>query len=131
MIKKKRSKEEETNQISMISYFKSHRPHIVDFIIHIPNGGTRKIGEAVKLKKMGVVKGISDIFIPIPSMGYSGFWIEMKSTKGKLSKEQRIFMLNMRRFGYRTETCYSCEDAIITIEWYLKDYLNSLPKLHS
>lgn len=67
----------------------------------IGNGGKRpgKISKsgvyyspvAVKMKREGVIKGVWDIFLPIPKGGWCGFYMEFKSEKGCLSKEQKEF----------------------------------------
>ena len=37
-------------------------------IFHVPNGGLRTKSEAAKLKAMGVVAGVADLFLPVPKV---------------------------------------------------------------
>lgn len=42
---------------------------VLEWIIHVPNGGKRPRGVAGKLKAMGVKKGVLDILLPMPHNG--------------------------------------------------------------
>lgn len=62
------------------------RPGVVWW--HTPNGGKRSKASAARLKKMGVRAGVPDfIFIDKPGVSF----LELKSSVGVLSKEQRRF----------------------------------------
>ena len=45
---------------------------------HIPNGGSRNKREAARLKRMGVLAGVSDLHLPVSKGGYNSLYIEMK-----------------------------------------------------
>jgi len=80
-------------------------------------------GVVVWLKKLGWIKGVPDIFIPIARGGFSGLYIEMKTAKGKLSPEQKEFfeMINFYSdIPYKTETCRRSDEAIRSIKNYLE-----------
>lgn len=62
------------------------------WLFHIPNGGSRHPAEALNLKRMGVKPGVPDLFLPFPSMKYSGLWIEMKSMTGRPTACQTEWM---------------------------------------
>ena len=79
----------------------------------IPNGGNRNLKEAVRLKRQGVLSGVSDVFMAIPMPGSAGLWIEFKSGTNKLSENQQIFKENMIKVGYSHVICYSAMDAIL------------------
>jgi len=53
---------------------------------HIPNGGSRHKAEAARLKKSGVMPGVPDLCVILQN-GRT-LWIEVKSSKGKLSADQ-------------------------------------------
>lgn len=55
-------KHEDHLQIACMDYVRWKHPDIL--AIHIPNGGSRNVIEAKKLKRMGVTAGVPDIFIP-------------------------------------------------------------------
>lgn len=116
--------EEEYTQCAVIDYFK-HKPSIIKYLWHTPNGGYRNIREAAKLKRMGVKRGVSDLFLAIPNDGYHGMFIEMKSKKGKLTFEQREFIQYMEEMDYKCVVCKCVEEAIIEIKQYLVGYLTT------
>lgn len=93
----------------------------------IPNGGSRHIAEAGKMVATGLRKGVLDIFLPWPMMGwYHGLYIEMKvekhrnSENGGLTKEQVYFKAYADNVGYKTVVCYSWRDATKAIIDYLE-----------
>lgn len=98
---------------------------VSDYLIHIPNGGSRHLLEAVKLKAMGAKKGVSDLLFPVPVAGKSGLWIEMKAPfktsadKNYPSPEQREWIARMERAGYAAAVCYGWEEAKQLITNYL------------
>ncbi len=83
-------------------------------LFHVPNGGMRPQRvdakgrtysvEALKLKKMGVRKGVLDYFLPVPRMVMNvwraGLLIEFKAKDGKMSDEQREFAGAVEQQGY-------------------------------
>lgn len=89
-------------------------------LFHIANGGSRHPAEAVKLRRMGVVPGVSDLFLPVARKGYHGLWIEMKREHGgKLSKPQKEWLEGMREEGYKAERANGADEAIAILEDYL------------
>jgi hypothetical protein len=64
-------------------------------------------------------KGVSDIQICRANHGFIGAWIEVKSNKGVVSLEQKIFQKDMEAEGYFTATTYGYEETVETIFWYL------------
>lgn len=80
-------------------------------------------GVVMWLKKLGWIKGIPDIFIPIARNEYAGLYIEMKTAKGKLSPEQKEFFETINLYSdtpYKTEVCRRSDEAIRTIKEYLE-----------
>lgn len=63
---------------------------------HVPNGGARNSIEGAKLKAMGVVPGVSDIFILCKG---KVLYIELKTATGTQSKEQLKFEHNVKTHG--------------------------------
>jgi hypothetical protein len=86
----------------------------------IPNGGSRHIAEAVKLKRCGVQRGIPDLCIPIPSGSYHGLFLELKRERGgKVSFEQVEWLRFLREQGYYAEIAYGFEEAKKIVTEYL------------
>jgi hypothetical protein len=110
-------------QIKVCSFLSEHATE-ENFIFHsIPNEGLLKAaaGKALSfammnnLKKMGLTPGAPDLIIV---KGRRAFYIELKKSGGKLSKNQEIFRDNI----IKTRTKYSCcdnfDDVIETLkEW--------------
>lgn len=95
-------------------------PELED-LIHIPNGGWRSKSEAVRLKKIGVKPGVSDLFLPTPIGKYHGLWIEMKRQHGgRLRPEQKDWLDRMNRKGYLALRADGADEAIAILEEYLQ-----------
>lgn len=88
-------------------------------IFAIPNGGKRDMKTAVNLKREGVLSGVWDIFVPIPSDGLCGLWIEMKAGKNKLTANQKKFKDGLD-CCYGFVVCYTWTEAKEIIEQWLK-----------
>jgi hypothetical protein len=94
------------------------------FLFAIPNGGSRRITEAVRFKKEGVKKGVSDLFFAVPMRQQNnsirgGLWVEVKSKKGKVSKDQEDWLELMRNIGYCTAVVRGVDEGIQAIKDYL------------
>ncbi len=88
-------------------------------IFSIPNGGSRNIVEAKKMKLEGVLAGVSDLFFPKPSQGKHGLFIEMKVGYNKPTEKQKEFMEYATSENYATAVIYSFEE----FEKLINDYL--------
>jgi hypothetical protein len=89
------------------------------FLHHVPNGGSRNKAEAVNLKKQGVKAGVSDLFLPVARQGFHGLYIELKAIGGRISKPQAEWINRVRTQGYAAFDCWSADEAIERLEWYL------------
>lgn len=101
----------------------------------IPNGGSRgdskksSMIRGMKLKAEGVRKGVADTFLPWPSAGCHGLYIEMKKpdqlpkrkgSKGGMSDEQIAFRDYTKANGYGFMTCYGWKHAVATLQAYIE-----------
>ena len=92
------------------------------YLHHCPNGGSRHPAEAVKMKKMGVVPGVSDLHLPVARHGYHGLWIEMKRQKGgRLSPDQKDWLDGMNAQGYLALRADGAEQACDILYKYLTE----------
>lgn len=80
------------------------------YVAAIPNGGFRRITEAVRLKDEGVRAGIGDLILLAPH-GIAAF-MELKAGRGSLSDEQIGFRSMCRRNGHLWAEVRSVADAI-------------------
>ena len=113
---------EDQEQITVMSWahrtkFKDGR--LSDYLFHIPNGGSRNIIEATKLKKMGVKAGVPDLQLIVPNGEVHGLWIELKAQKGKLQPSQQIMIQRLEAQGYMCKVCFGADEAISEIKKYL------------
>lgn len=76
---------------------------------HCPNGGLRSKREAARFRAMGVLAGVADISISLP--GGRFLFLEVKSQRGVVSKEQRGFLDAMVANGHFVAVVRSLEDA--------------------
>lgn len=113
---------EDQEQMTVMSWahrtkFKDGR--LSDYLFHIPNGGSRNIIEATKLKKMGVKAGVPDLQLIVPNGEIHGLWIELKAQKGKLQPSQQIMIQRLEAQGYMCKVCFGADEAISEIKKYL------------
>ena len=52
---------EDDLQRDVMEFIRLQYPHIISF--HVPNGGKRSAREAARLKRQGVLAGVSDILL--------------------------------------------------------------------
>jgi hypothetical protein len=83
---RKRRSEESKLQQHCVKWFKYQYPKYSKLLFAIPNGGSRNIKEAAKLKREGVVAGISDLILLLANKHYNCLCLETK-TKEKYSRQ--------------------------------------------
>lgn len=112
---------EDTEQIRVMDWAASAecRYPELKWLHHVPNGGARNSGEAIKLKRMGVKRGISDLCLPIAHGRYHGLYIEMKYGRNVTTQEQREFLLDMKEADHLVAVCHDAQSAIDLIERYV------------
>lgn len=117
---------EAISQIQICEWLRQLHPEIP--YIHIANERQTNPVFGRILKRMGVRKGVSDLFLPKPNDTFSGLWLELKSPTEKLSLNQIIFMNEMIDLGYAAHAAYSFDEAILIIRnfYYIPDETLSL-----
>lgn len=86
----------------------------------VPNGGDRHPAVAAKLKAEGVKAGVPDYFLLVPRGGYHGLALELKTQTGSASREQKAWISELTRHGYKAVVCRGWGAALDTIFNYLK-----------
>ena len=107
-------------QSAVVDYAR-HHPLLRDYYFAIPNGGSRHPAEAANLKRQGVLAGVPDTFLALPSGHYHGLFIECKSILGKLTAAQKNIIPKLKDAGYRVEVVKEPLHAINIINQYLED----------
>jgi len=87
------------------------RPGVVWW--HVSNGEKRDKQTAAKLKRMGVLPGVSDLTISLPG-GRFGF-LELKWNGNRLTPEQHDFLAAMAERGHLTGVAYTLDSALIQL----------------
>jgi hypothetical protein len=121
MTKKKAKPSEYDHQCAFFAWCERHDARIPElkFIFAIPNGVKLSIGQAVKLKKSGVKRGVVDVFVSVPAHGYHGYYFDFKITGNTLSTEQSSWLASMQGYGYKTGTHYTWFSAAAAVLEYL------------
>jgi hypothetical protein len=121
-------KNEELNiQIAVINHLKLQYPKA---LYCASAGGMRtSMGTAKKMKASGYVKGFPDIFIYEPIGDIHGMAIEMKTRKGKPTKEQKEWQIKLEERGYLSYICNGFDEAKEIIDyWYKEELADELEK---
>ena len=71
--------------------------HGKGLIFSCPNGGTRNIVEAKKLKETGLMAGVSDLIVLLET---KILFVELKIEKGIQSDAQKLFETRILNLGY-------------------------------
>ena len=124
--KTKRNHVEEDIQAACVQWFRYQYPKLSMNLFAIPNalaftGESRKafFGKIARLKNMGLVKGVPDLFLAVATDGFSGLFIEMKKPGEKLSKEQSVVCQNFLSHGYDVIVCDSVDQFMCGTKRYL------------
>jgi hypothetical protein len=88
----------------------------------VPNGFLDSKSKRIRAWKEGVVSGISDVFIPFPSKGHHGLFLEFKAPGGRVSLAQEEFLAYAHSTGYKAQVVYSYQEGLKA----LMEYLNEL-----
>ena len=96
---------EDQIQQQIVIYF---RNNIKGIIFSIPNGGSRNVAEAKKLKNTGLLAGVSDLIILLPNA--ETIFIEVKTDKGKQSEVQINFQKKVSEMGFKYFLVKNLED---------------------
>ena len=85
---------------------------------HIANERKSSMVYGKMLKRMGVVAGFADCFLPRGNATFKGLFLELKSAKGKPTISQINFLGQMMAEGYFTAITYSTDEALLIIKQF-------------
>lgn len=74
---------------------------------------------ANRMKAEGLRPGVPDLMLPVARGGFHGLFIELKTTKGRLSPEQALWIAALRDEGYRAEVAHGLDEAIEVLRGYV------------
>ena len=110
---------EHTEQSRFFAILRRVKHPVAPYAFAIPNGFLDTKSKRIRAWKEGMVSGVCDTFIPFPSKGFHGLFIEFKAKGGTLSLPQEAFINYARSTGYKAEVVFSLREALSV----LKDYL--------
>lgn len=110
---------ESNEQIAAMDWLRAQHPKIALHTMHIGNERKATYYAGYIMKRMGVLKGASDLFMAWPLGGFHGLFIEIKSKLGRPTVEQKEFIERMLEAGYMAKVCYGAEEVIQCIRIYL------------
>jgi hypothetical protein len=110
-----KAKDEDIVQIKALDCLRHYYPDIAAAAIHIANQRKTSALYGSLLKRMGVKKGIPDLFWPKPQENFHGLWIEVKTETGRLTIEQARFIEETSRDGYFACVCFGAQDVLDTV----------------
>ena len=113
--------EESTHQKTLFNWANLNRRRYPELILlhSIPNGANVTQRNRVRLVLEGLKKGMPDIHLPIPRGSYCSLYLELKSSRGRLSVYQVDALAMLREFGNLCFVSRSIHESIRIIEKYL------------
>lgn len=110
-----------------VAYVEKKHRKLAKHLIHIPNEGKRSLVEGARQKKLGLKKGVSDLFYAKPHIKdidgirhiLCGLWFEIKTKTGRVTKEQNEFIELMNASHYKAYVIRSIDEAIQKFEEYV------------
>jgi len=118
-VRVKRKESEEQTAIIEWANIMQHRVPELALLYHVPNGGSRNVVEAKRLKAQGVKSGVPDLVLPVARGKYHGLYIELKTLRGRVSDTQKQWLDALRNQGYAAIVCRGADEAIAMIAKYL------------
>lgn len=115
-----RKHKESDEQIAAMDWLRYQHPELIPYTMHIGNERKSSYFAGYIMKRMGVLKGASDLFMAWPSGGYHGLFIEVKSLEGKPTQEQLDFIDRMNGVGFYATVAYGAEEVIRTVQAYIR-----------
>ena len=88
-------------------------------LFHIKNETREGAAQVAVDRAMGVKKGVPDLCLPVARGKYHALYIEMKTEKGRTTKEQEWWLEALREAGSCACLCRGWEVAAQVLTWYL------------
>lgn len=116
---------EAAEQMDVVRWFRvvAAAAHDLDprLLFAIPNGGTRgDKRECAILRASGVVAGVPDLFLAVPTTDAAGLFVEMKRASGGRPSSAQLSMADaLTAAGYAVKICHGADEAKTVILTYL------------
>ncbi len=124
-------KPEQALQINVINWLAYQYPNITDDVYHFANERKCTIQQGRLLKRMGVKRGVADLFLGIPRHGKSGLWVEAKTVGHYPSPDQKEFLQRQVNNNFAAACCWEFENITTIFKKYLSaddlsEYFNNV-----
>lgn len=106
-------------QIRCVLWFRYAYPQYNLNLFSVPNGGYRTKTTAVTMQREGVISGVSDLLLLLPSKEYSGLCLEIKIKPNKQSINQKNWEEHITKFSYKYQLIYTLEQFQDEITRYI------------
>lgn len=113
------SKAEQRLQTAIVKYIRLAYPNTL-FTATMGGVKLNSWSQRNALKATGYLKGVADLLIFESKESYKGLFIEVKTDKGKMTKEQKEFQTNAIARGYLCICCKGFDETKNIIDDYLK-----------
>jgi len=88
----------------------------------IGNGNaSRNAIQGARMRREGILAGVSDIMLPVSRKGQHGLYIELKIKGGRLSDSQKWWQCKTTEQGYLAKVAFGWIEAKGIIEGYLNE----------
>lgn len=104
------NQEDRLQQKIVIAYRNMYEMHGLGMIFSIPNGGSRNVAEAIKLKETGLRAGVSDLIV---LHGNKTIFVEVKIPTGVQSPAQKKFEEKVKKLGFQYIIVRSVEEFLL------------------
>lgn len=122
-------------QQTCVAWFRWQYPAYAKLLFAVPNGGARSSVEASIMSGEGVLAGVADMLLLVPSRKYHGLCMEFKRQairyvdgkrhvlKTYQSQPQKEWQAAVESVGYKYVVVRSLEEFIKLIDSYLNDLI--------
>lgn len=116
-------------QCACVRWFRYQYPELSSLLFAVPNGGRRDPVTGARLKAEGVVAGVSDLILFLPSDKHHALCIEMKTPKGRQSPSQKEWQQQVERYGYRYEVIRDFLEFEKLVKSYIQEVCSNFDSL--
>ena len=119
--------EESQIQKGCVLWFRKQYRKLRFLLFAIPNGAmlngtqSQRAMSGKRMKEEGVVSGVADLFLSVPSGDVCGLYIEMKTKTGRQTDSQKEFEQSVLEAGYGYVICRSLEQFQDVVRNYLEN----------
>ena len=86
----------------------------------IPNGFLDSKSKRIRAWEEGILSGVPDVFIPWPSKGHHGLFLEFKAQGGRVTKAQEDFLNLVRPSCYTAKLVFGLREGHQSLKAYLE-----------